>query len=47
MGCYERSDFTVVLILVELDLSFKVIGVETFVFDPKNFFLFFFLDTCL
>ncbi len=26
----------VVLILVEFDLSFKVIGVKTFIFDPKN-----------
>ncbi len=32
----EGGDFMVVLILVEFDLSFKVIGVETFVFDPKN-----------
>ncbi len=36
MGFNERGDLLVVLVLVELDLGFKMIGVETFVFDPKN-----------
>ncbi len=36
MGFNERSNLVVVLILVEFDLSFKVIGVKTFIFDPKN-----------
>ncbi len=26
----------VVLILVDFDFGFKVIGIETFIFDPKN-----------
>ena len=32
----ERGDFTVVVVLVEFDFSFKVIGVESFLFNPKN-----------
>ena len=36
MGLYEGGDFWVVLVLVEFDLGFKVIGIETFIFDPKN-----------
>ncbi len=32
----EGGDFLVVVILVEFHFSFKVIGVETFIFDPKN-----------
>jgi len=36
VGFDERSDFVVVLVLVEFDLGFKVIGIETFIFDPKN-----------
>ena len=36
VGFNERGNLAVVLILVEFDLSFKVIGIETFVFNPKN-----------
>ena len=32
----EGGDFAVVVILVEFYFGFKVIGVKTFVFDPKN-----------
>ena len=33
----ERDYFLVPVILVELYLGFKVIGIKTIVFDPKNF----------
>ncbi len=36
MSLNEGGNFVVVLILVEFDLGFKVIGVETFIFDPKH-----------
>ena len=32
----ERGNGVVIVILVELYLHFKVIGIKTFVFDPKN-----------
>ncbi len=32
----EGGDFAVVVILVEFYFGFKVIGVKTFVFNPKN-----------
>jgi len=32
----ERGYVSVVVILVEFYFGFKVIGVKTFVFDPKN-----------
>jgi len=32
----ERGYFMVVVILVEFDFGLKVIGVESFLFNPKN-----------
>ena len=32
----EGGDFSVVVVLVEFYFSLKVIGVKTFVFNPKN-----------